>query len=328
MTTHLFATVLTPQAIAHNNCAENESTTTTLQKVIRGGRIYSTVSSEAIRYALRELWYDEDAGSMNRFPAGRGFRFRDNTFKEPGKYADDDVLGFMNADKSVDKNRRAPLEVCRSVSLRPWPGTVSHNFASIGSNPSRPDEKHPIPYAAEMHDTRYQYSVAMTPGSLLKDAADRTAKTLRGLQDLRRVAGNHARYLYDFSPEAVVLRITDDPAPRMLLCFEEDEHGHLSLAPLVRRTAGDEPDVKPGELIVGTALNIAGATELKDAGASVHGGVKAAISDALERLGPRIQKDVAAFAERAEWEEEQAAKAKAGAAKADSKTAGKKGAKK
>ena len=323
MTTHLFATVLTPQAIAHNNCAENEGATTTLQKVIRGGRIYSTVSSEAIRYALRELWYDEDAGSMNRIPDGRGFKFRDGTFKEPGEYADDDVLGFMNADTSVNKNRRAPLEVCRSVSLRPWPGTVSHNFASIGSNPSRPDEKHPIPYAAEMHDTRYQYSVAMTPGTLLKDAADRTEKTLRGLQNLRRVAGNHARYLYDFSPEAVVLRVTDDPAPRMLLCFEEDEHGHLSLAPLVRRTAGDEPDVKPDELIVGTALDIAGVAELKAAGASVHGGIKAAVSEALETLDPRIKKDVRAFAARVKWEEEQAA-----TAKADKKTAGKKGANK
>src|SRR5271156_6359003 len=56
MTMHLFGTILTPQAVAHNNRGESEGTVSTLQKVIRNGDIYSTVSSEAIRYALRESW--------------------------------------------------------------------------------------------------------------------------------------------------------------------------------------------------------------------------------------------------------------------------------
>lgn len=313
MTTHLFATLLTARAVAANNRAENDGNATTLQKVIRGGRIHSTVSSEAIRYALREVWHAEDAGSVNRRPAGTGFEFADKEFKKPGEFIDTDVLGFMHAKKET-LNRRAPLEVCRAVSLAPWPGTISHNFASPGSNPAV-KSKHPIPYAAEVHDTRYQYSVALTPGSLLKDAAGRTERTLRGLQNLRRVAGNHARYLYDFSPEAVVLRVTPDPAPRMLLCFEEDEHGHLSLAPLLVRTAGEEPDIDPTELIIGTALDVASVKELDDAGADVHGGVKAAFSAALKKLEPHIKEDVVAFKKRAEEEATAAAEAKEAAPK-------------
>ncbi|MFH5802650.1 type I-B CRISPR-associated protein Cas7/Cst2/DevR [Alienimonas sp. DA493] len=292
MTTHLFATLLTARAVAANNRAENDGNATTLQKVIRGGRIHSTVSSEAIRYALREVWHAEDAESVNRRPAGAGFEFADKEFKKPGEFIDTDVLGFMHAKKET-LNRRAPLEVCRAVSLAPWPGTISHNFASPGSNPAV-KAKDPIPYAAEVHDTRYQYSVALTPGSLLKDAAGRTERTLRGLQNLRRVAGNHARYLYDFSPEAVVLRVTPDPAPRMLLCFEEDEHGHLSLAPLLARTAGEEPDVEPGELIVGTALPVARLEDLEAAGASVHSGVKAAFSEAIRRAAEGLEADATA----------------------------------
>jgi CRISPR-associated protein Cst2 len=52
------------------------------------------------------------------------------------------------------------------------------------------------------------------------------------LFNLRGVAGNHARFLYDFSPEIIILRWTPDPAPRMLLCFDEDERGAISLARL------------------------------------------------------------------------------------------------
>ena len=119
-----------------------------------------------------------------------------------------------------------------------------------------------------MHDTRYQYTFAMTPGSLAgKDKVVRLEKTLRGMQNLRCVGGNHARFLYDFAPEAIVLRLTHDPARRVMLCFEESENGRLSLCRLLRRMKGTEPDVPPSEVVIGAAFDgIDALSEIRQAG--------------------------------------------------------------
>lgn len=79
-------------------------------------------------------------------------------------------------------------------------------------------ERNPVPYGTEVHATRYQFGLALTP-QRLRDKS-RAAKAMRAVGNLRTVAGNHGRFLYDFSPDAILVRITDDPAPRMLYCFE------------------------------------------------------------------------------------------------------------
>jgi len=49
MTQHLFATIVTPTAVAANNRGEGDgSTLSTLQKITRGNDQYTTVSAEAI----------------------------------------------------------------------------------------------------------------------------------------------------------------------------------------------------------------------------------------------------------------------------------------
>ncbi|MBX3436861.1 MAG: type I-B CRISPR-associated protein Cas7/Cst2/DevR [Planctomycetaceae bacterium] len=260
MARHVFGTALTSRAVAHNNRGENEGTVSTLQKIIRFGELYSTVSGEAIRYALREVWPQNDefavpAERLNRPVPSNGRGWRDPAFGEGWQeYVDNDVLGFM----LETNNRRGALEVSRAVSTTPWPGTVTNHFASVGAQPSRTSRTgnaNPIPYSVEIHDTRYQYTFAMTPDALQQDNLERTKQTLWALYNLRRVGGAHARFLYDFSPEMVVLRLTHDPAPRIMNCFvENEERGTISLMPLVHRMAGNEserPDVNPNEIIVG-----------------------------------------------------------------------------
>ena len=56
-------------------------------------------------------------------------------------------------------------------------------------------------YVTEVHATRYQYGFAMTPDRL-KDKS-RIHAVLDGLISLSEVAGNHARFLYDFAPKSV-----------------------------------------------------------------------------------------------------------------------------
>jgi CRISPR-associated protein Cst2 len=283
---HLFGTVLTPQAVAHNNRGESEGTVSTLQKVIRDGDVYSTVSSEAIRYALREGWQTDDNLKLARKVFHTGSKWDDaaKEFGKPEEYIDCDVLGYMHAKKET-VSRRGILEISRAVSTTPWPGTISAHFASPGSNLSVSTDD-PIPYQTEVHDTRYQFTFAMTPDALLKDKYARTERTLHAIRDLRRVAGNHSRFLYDFAPEAIVLRWTLDPAPRIMFVFDQGDRGRVSLKKLLRRLSGaDVADVKADELYVGVAFDgIPEMDALRAAGVHVFDGVKAAVATVLGKV--------------------------------------------
>jgi len=321
MSKHLFGMILTHQGIYANNRGENEGNATTIQKVLSNGELYSTVSAESIRYALREGW--QIAGHLvnRRVVDHRSVRITDREFVAWTECLDDDVLGFMHA-RNETLSRRGPLEITRAISLSPWRGEIMRNFASPGSNPSVTTND-PIPYAVEVHDTRYQFGFAITPEFLGKENLDekshldgsrkkeRLQVVLEGILNLRRVGGNHARYFTDYSPEAVVLRWTDDPAPRFLYCFEENEQGSLSLGPLLKRIKGG--DIDADEVIIGTALDIAclwqsskgkpdpnpntgkcdgtqhtapGTGSLEEARVRVEPGVKKAVEFLLERIEP------------------------------------------
>jgi CRISPR-associated protein Cst2 len=301
MTWHLFGTVLTHQGTYANNRGENRGATNTLQKVIRNGGQYTTVSSEAIRYALREGWQAERIDLNRTMPDHRSNVWQDRTFKNWQAYVDDDVLGYMHA--SEELSRRGIFEINRAISTTPWPGTIHRNFATPGSNPAV-NSNDPIPYGIEVHHTRYQFPFALTPeylgrvGETKKNGKKKTASykdllskdekikrvtyLLQGIQNLRRVGGNHARYMTDYSPEAIVLRWTTDPAPRMLYCFEEGEYGEISLKQLVRKLEGG--DISATELFIGTNIEIKGIDELESKGVSVKKGVKAAITELLTRI--------------------------------------------
>lgn len=185
--------------------------------------------------------------------------------------------------KGAVKVRRAVLEVTRAVSSEPWAGDVIFNAASPGaaSSAAKGHATDPVPYATEIHATRYQYGIALTPERLRKP--ERAALALRTLMALAEVAGNHGRFLYDFSPESVVFRISADPAPRILYCFETSE-GRVSCPDLLRKVRAG--DVKPEELVLGGAV----VTDLREeeravlSGATLEEGVLAAAEAAILRL--------------------------------------------
>jgi len=236
---HLFGNILTSYGTAANNRGENEGNITPLQKLEWKGETHTTVSAEAIRWALRYYWqkagypvnrrWDEDAKPV------ADHNWQDLNF-DAERFIDDDVLGFMRAEgakveaseqpkgkgKKVPKGtvtaRRGRLEVTRAVSTTAYSGDITFNAASG-------PKKSTSLYGTEVHATRYQYGFALTPNSL-KDKS-RIQAALDGLMSIGEVAGNHARFLYDFSPESIVLRWTHDFSPRFLYCFEEDETGEV-----------------------------------------------------------------------------------------------------
>lgn len=303
MSLHVFANIVTSFGTAANNRAETEGNITTLQKLLWQGETHSTVSAEAIRFALRRLLTSlEDAGTNRRWnDAVRGNEWEDPSFKgwakESGKtFIDDDLLGFMIAEAAKEEGesgsalvRRAVLEITRAVSLTPWAGDVTFNAASPGATPSAQKKgSNPVPYGTELHATRYQFGIALTP-ERLRDKT-RAAKALNAIGSLGTVAGNHGRFLFDFAPDSMVLRLTDDPAPRILYCFQTLDNGKTVVAPslLNRMTGGD---IDPKELILaGEFAADPAVTELGSSGVAVFPhGVKAGVAEAVKRINERLK---------------------------------------
>ena len=303
MSLHVFGNFVTSFGTAANNRGETEGNITTLQKLLWMGETHSSVSAEAIRFALRRHLGAAERQGTNRAwdETERVNAWQDPDFKgwasDKGKtFIDDDILGFMTAESAKEEGesgsanvRRAVLEVTRAISLTPWSGDVTFNAASPGATPSAQKKgSNPVPYGAELHATRYQYGFALTPDRLREKS--RAAKAVAALSQLGTVAGNHGRFLFDFSPDSVVFRITDDPAPRLLYCFNTRDDGKTVDAEvlLMRVKHGD---IKPEELIVGGPIaESAAGRELKTAGAFVgeKPGVKVAAAEAVERINAHL----------------------------------------
>ena len=107
MTKHLFGLIVTPYGVAANNRGENEGNITTLQKVLWNGQVHSTVSAEAIRWAIRYQWQKKGIPVNRRWDeekndhAWQDPRWRSWTQNQGETYIDDDVLGFMVAEAAA-----------------------------------------------------------------------------------------------------------------------------------------------------------------------------------------------------------------------------------
>lgn len=316
MTKHLFGSIITPYGLAANNRGETEGNLTTLQKILWNDETRSTVSAEAIRWAVRYYWQTraedgDEALQTNRIwdDATSDNRWRDASwdgwFAKGRTYIDDDVLGYMDAkaakeegndsETSADERkgeagkgkggkkkpakgkatkRRGVLELTRAISLTPFVGDATFN-AKSGEKGST------SLYAAEVHATRFQFGFAMTPHRL--HDTSRLAPTLDALVSLGEVAGNHSRFLFDFSPESIVLRWTDDAAPRMIYAFDEVD-GKVNVKALIARVSAG--DIAPEELVVGGDAVRSGAKgALEGLGVAAFDGVKAAVGAMKERIG-------------------------------------------
>ena len=260
MTFHLYGNILTFYGVAANNRGENQGNITTLQKLLWKGETHTIVSSEAIRWAIRYYWQKADL-SVNRvwnddLPSEQNPHWQDCGFNAE-KYIDDDLLGFFEAEsakkKTKDTNqqqttppkgtvtdRRGRLDVTRAISTIPYDGKVT--FSSKSGKKDRTSI-----YGTEFHGTRYQFSFGITPESC-KDKS-RVLDLLDAIVSIYRVGGNHGRFLFDFAPESIVLRWTNDFAPRILYCYDEDEMGNISVPKLLRQIKSG--DLNPTELWVG-----------------------------------------------------------------------------
>ncbi|KGF72640.1 CRISPR-associated protein DevR [Neosynechococcus sphagnicola sy1] len=327
MATHyLYGTILTGEAVAANNRGDNIGNTTTLQKVFHQDDLHTSVSAEAIRFALRYRFQLEDTGSVNRsYDSSSGkLGYMDEKRKdwnpETGNvFIDDDLMGFMDAEaaakekedeveveegnetpknkkkekpKGKTTKRQSPLAIGRAISLRPYRGEVSFNCVSGEKTKGQLSL-----YSAEMHTTEYQYSFGLNLGDVIKKT--HISSLIDAIIDPPPVAGNHSRFAYDFSPASVVLRVTHAHASKIQNCFEHDEENRTyTIERLIQRVeAGDIP---ANELIIGGAVALTEeGKKLADLKVTVLKGVNAAANEARKRIAAfgETYKDVAVGSE-------------------------------
>src|SRR5215216_2567185 len=194
-TNYIYGTILTSEAVAANNRGDNIGNTTTLQKVFHQDDLHTSVSAEAIRFALRYRFqledlnvnrtYDPEAGKLNYDDEKR------TKWNPSGDvFIDDDLMGFMDAAaaqqeqeeevaegeeaaapkkktkaKGKTTKRQSPLAIGRAVSLRPYRGEISFNAVSGEKEKGKLSL-----YSAEMHTTEYQYSFGLNLGDLVQKA--------------------------------------------------------------------------------------------------------------------------------------------------------------
>jgi len=173
--------------------------------------------------------------------------------------------------------RPSPLAIGRAVSLRPYRGEISFNAVSGEKVKGKLSL-----YNAEMHTTEYQYSFGLNLNDVIDKANIR--HLIDAIIDPPPVAGNHARFSYDFSPASIVLRVTGTHSSKIQNCFEHDEENRTYTAQrlISRVECGDIP---AGELIVGGELS--STTEgkrLKELGVAVVAGVRVAGDEARNRI--------------------------------------------
>lgn len=312
MATHyLYGTILTSEAVAANNRGDNVGNTTTLQKVFHQDALHTSVSAEAIRFAIRYRFQQEGL-SVNRSYVDDTLHYKDEKrtswSPESGGHIDDDIMGFMDAEaakaekeeevtaeaaaeapakakgkgktkgKGSTTKRTSPLSIGRAVSLRPYRGELSFNCVSGQKSKGALSL-----YSAEIHTTEYQYSFGLNLGDVLRK--ENIRHVIDAIVDPPHVAGNHSRFAYDFSPASIVLRVTSSHSSRIQNCFEHDEKSSgISLQRLVDQVkAGDIP---ADELLLGgAAVRSAEGAELKKLGVQVFDGVKAAAAEARRRIG-------------------------------------------
>lgn len=341
MSKHLHGLIVTPYGVAANNRGENEGNITTLQKLLWKGEVHTTVSAEAIRWALRYFWekagnavnrqWDEEKYDHNwRDQTWAPWTSKDEEVRKQPTFIDDDVMGFMLAEaantdgndlldelrkdkKALDDEfkklpkddqksdqgkalkqhskelgdkikvmsegtcdkRRGALEVTRAISLSPFAGDITFNAKSgTKTNTSL--------YGTEVHATRYQYGITLTPESLRDQS--RVLKVVNAFISLREVGGNHSRFLFDFSPSSVIFRWTDDFAPRMLYGFGMDAEGNVTFSSILKRV--ECGDIDPRELFIGGEVAETLDEEIKKKlqGTEIHFGVKTTTAKLCERI--------------------------------------------
>ncbi len=217
----LTITFLTPVSFASLNGADKETDNmSNIKKITRGTRQYPYVSSQALRRALREQ-LSVLGEKMSEAQAATIAKGAATTACDPATFIDDDLFGFMNAQKETVK-RTAPLRVSPLVSLDPYYGDLDFgtNYMSVGKGGN------PNIFETEIHSGTYRGTLLLELDRVGKgdhftkmldngERGRRVKALLKAVQNLWS-SGRQTRHLADISPKFLVAAVLRTKNPIFL----------------------------------------------------------------------------------------------------------------
>jgi CRISPR-associated protein Cst2 len=208
------------------------------------GKEYPYKSSQAIRRDLREqlavLGEELSEAETAKQPKGAA-----TTLGKPQQYIDDDLFGFMLADKETVK-RTSPVRVSPLISLEEYRGELDFatNYMSVKAGGT------PNIFESEIHSGFYRGTIlieldrvgvadAVTYELDLDNAEKKRRVTvlLDAIQNLWGI-GRQSRFLADISPKFVAGALLTVKNPIFLECVKVNEQGMVEL-PLLKATEED-----------------------------------------------------------------------------------------
>lgn len=248
----LTLTYLTRASYASLNGSDKEADNISSIKKIRmnDGKEYPYKSSQSIRRDLREQlavmdWQLSEAALAEQKKGAA------TTLGEPEKYIDDDLFGFMIADKVTIK-RTGPVRVSPLVSMEPYRGELDFatNYMGVKAGGT------PNIFETEIHSGIYRgtilieldrvgvadavnYKLALS----LDERKKRVSVLLDAIQNLWGI-GRQSRFLADISPKFVCAALMKVKNPIFMECLRiphSSEEDKVDVA-LIKNTAQDFKD--------------------------------------------------------------------------------------
>jgi len=243
----LTITYLTRASFASLNGSDKEADNISNIKKIQmaDGLEYPYRSAQAIRRDLREqlaaLGEDLSEGMKSEISKGAS-----STAGNPQKYIDDDLFGFMIADK-ITKKRTSPVRVSPLISLEPYRGELDFatNFMGVkaGGDPNI--------FESEIHSGCYRGTILIELDRIgekeiggnyeLKlnngEKKRRVSSLLDAIQNLWGI-GRQSRFLADISPKFVVAGLLKVKNPIFLECLRMGNNGVVD-EKLIKSTLDD-----------------------------------------------------------------------------------------
>lgn len=242
----LTITYLTKASYASLNGSDKEADNISSIKKIQmfDGSEYPYKSSQAVRRDLREQLavLGERLSEAETAKQAKGAA---TTQGKPQEFIDDDLFGFMIADKETVK-RTSPVRVSPLISLEPYRGELDFatNYMGVkaGGNPNI--------FESEIHSGFYRGTILIELDRVgVADAATyelniensekkrRVTVLLDAIQNLWGV-GRQSRFLADISPKFICAATLAVKNPIFLECLKVNEQGMVEM-PLIESTIND-----------------------------------------------------------------------------------------
>ena len=242
----LTITYLTKASYASLNGSDKEADNISSIKKIQtpDGREFPYKSSQAIRRDLREQLAVLGEKLSEAEVAGKA-KGAATTQCMPQEFIDDDLFGFMRADKQTVK-RTSPVRVSPLISLDPYRGELDFatNYMSVkaGGNPNI--------FESEIHSGIYRGTILIELDRVGVADASTYELNLDNAEKKRRVTvlldaiqslwgvGRQSRFLADISPKFICAALMKVKNPIFLECVTVGERGTVNMS-LIDSTIND-----------------------------------------------------------------------------------------